>query len=71
MSCYSFTSYLTQHMHAAHTGKEGELAAAVDRRNAIEVFGLKKRYGGSQGCCGHSVVCCSICDCCSCLNVPR
>lgn len=53
-----------------HTSKEGELAAAVDVRNAIEVFGLKKRYDGSSGCCGRSWVCCSAFDCCSCRAVP-
>ncbi|KAL6751513.1 hypothetical protein V8C86DRAFT_2775895 [Haematococcus lacustris] len=47
-------------------GREGELAAAVDVRNAIEVFGLKKRYEGSHGCCGRSLLCCGLFDCCSC-----
>ena len=54
------------HAHAGHTSKEGELAAYVDTRNAIEVYGLKKKYGGSNGCCGHSLVCCTLCDGCSC-----
>ncbi len=55
---------------AGSTSKEGELAAYVDARNAIELFGLKKRFGGSEGCCGHSLVCCGACDCCSCKAVP-
>jgi hypothetical protein len=56
---------------AGHTSKEGELAAAVDVRNAIEVFGLKKKFGGnSSGCCGASVECCGACGCCSCVVSP-
>eukprot|EP00197_Chlamydomonas_leiostraca_P014447 CAMPEP_0202859992 /NCGR_PEP_ID=MMETSP1391-20130828/1884_1 /ASSEMBLY_ACC=CAM_ASM_000867 /TAXON_ID=1034604 /ORGANISM="Chlamydomonas leiostraca, Strain SAG 11-49" /LENGTH=1190 /DNA_ID=CAMNT_0049539111 /DNA_START=105 /DNA_END=3677 /DNA_ORIENTATION=- len=52
-----------------HTAKGGELAgqgAGTEQRNAVEVYGLKKRFGGSGGCCGNSVVCCGAFDCCSC-----
>ena len=35
-------------------------------RNAVEVFGLKKRFSGSWGCCGLSLKCCSCCEACSC-----
>ncbi len=32
-------------IHTGHTSKEGELAAAIDPRNAVEVYGLKKKVG--------------------------
>lgn len=47
-------------------GKAGEHAAPEAARNAIEVYGLRKKFGGSKGCCGRSLVCCGACDGCSC-----
>lgn len=60
---------LLQHRTGTNN-KEGELAGYVDARNAIEVFGLKKKFGGSEGCCGRSLVCCGVCDSCSCRAAP-
>lgn len=53
-----------------YTGKGGELAGEADKRNAVEVYGLKKQYDGNSGCFGHSMKCCSACDCCSCEVIP-
>ncbi len=44
---------------------------SVDKWNAIEVYGLKKNFGGSNGCCGRSVVCSGAYDCCSCRAMKR
>eukprot|EP00798_Chlamydomonas_sp_ICE-L_P014424 gene14424-20430_t len=50
------------------TGKGGEMAAEVDVRNAVEVFGLRKTYTGSKGFCwtGCSLNCCAAFESCSC-----
>jgi len=42
------------------------LANPPEGWNAIEVYGLKKNYGGSKGCCGRSLICSGAYDCCSC-----
>jgi len=39
--------------------------------NAIEVYGLRKNFGGSKGCCGRSLICSGAYDCCSCRAAKR
>lgn len=42
-------SHLSHLSLAGHAGKGGELSSQVEGRNAVEVFGLKKKYGECAG----------------------